>query len=58
MQQVNMSDSSEVMHAALLDLQEEERLEKLPKKIKKKEEISNVMWDNLSYLELKQKKYE
>lgn len=53
-----MSDSSEVMHAALLDLQEEERLEKLPKKIKKKEEISNVMWDNLSYLELKQKKYE
>jgi len=56
MAKVNMSDTTDLMHAAMMQYEEDERLAALPKnKNKKKKKQANmkndVLWDNLEYLD-------
>lgn len=53
MKSVNMSDTTEVMHAAMRTYEEDQRVSKLPKKKAKKPELPkfNDMWNNLAYME-------
>lgn len=59
MKSVNMSDTTEVMHAAMRTYEENQRVSKLPKKKpapKKTEPQYNEMWNNLAYMDDQQKR--
>ena len=53
---LNMSDSAGVLHAAILEYEDEEQKAAEQKKAKKPKPEFNQMWENLHYLEEQQKK--
>jgi hypothetical protein len=52
MNQVNMSNTVDLMHAAFRQYEETERVSKLPKKSQSKPEVKiNPMWSDLAFLD-------